>query len=46
MEKGVRNWNDHIKKVISDKREGFNKFISVGKIEDKIDYSYKRSISK
>jgi len=43
--KWIRHQNYHIEKV-NDKTEAFNKNLSTGKIEDKIDYSYKRGISK
>jgi predicted SprT family Zn-dependent metalloprotease len=41
----IRDWHDHIKKVINDKREAFNK-LSLTSKEDKTDYSCKRAISK
>jgi hypothetical protein len=46
MEKGITDWNYYIKKIINDKREAFKKFISTGKIEDKMDCSHKRAVSK
>jgi hypothetical protein len=46
MAKGKgRHWNDHVEKVINDKRKGFKKFLSTGKMKDKI-HSHKRTSSK
>jgi hypothetical protein len=34
--KGIRHWNDHIEKVINDKREAFKKFLSTQKMNIKM----------
>jgi hypothetical protein len=34
------------KNIINDNRETFKRLLLTGKIEDKIDYSHKRSVSK
>jgi hypothetical protein len=47
MAKGKGNWTLKwsYQKVMNDKRETFNKFLSTDKTEDKINYSHK-TISK
>ncbi|KAJ4434009.1 hypothetical protein ANN_16328 [Periplaneta americana] len=44
--KGLRQWDDDISKIIADKRQAFNKYISIKKEEDQIDYRKKRAIAK
>jgi hypothetical protein len=44
--KGVRLWDEHIGKIINDKREAFRRFLSTNKLEDKIDYHRKRATAK
>jgi hypothetical protein len=40
--KGVRLWDEHIGKVVDDKREAFRRFLSTNILEDKIGYHRKR----
>jgi hypothetical protein len=44
--KEVRLWDEHIGKVVNDKREAFRRFLSTNILEDKIDYHRKRAIAK
>jgi hypothetical protein len=44
--KGVRLWDEHIGKVVNDKREAFRRFLSTNILEYKIDYHRKRAIAK
>jgi hypothetical protein len=42
----LRNWDENIKQIITDKWETYNKFLCTRKEEDKIDYHRKRAIAK
>jgi hypothetical protein len=45
-EKVNHTLNDHMENMMNDSRKAFKEFLSVGKIEDKIDYSCRRAVSK
>ena len=44
--RGLQKWDDNIKNIIEDKRESYKKYLSTGKVEDKIEYHLKRAIAK
>jgi hypothetical protein len=44
--KGLRKWDEHLAKVINDKREAYNKSLSTGSTEDEIKYKRCRAVAK
>jgi hypothetical protein len=44
--KGLRKWDEHLAKVINDKREAHKKSLSTGSIEDEIEYKRCRAVAK
>ncbi|PSN31651.1 hypothetical protein C0J52_14954 [Blattella germanica] len=44
--RALRNWDETITQIISDKRAAYQKYICTRKEEDKINYHLKRAIAK
>jgi uncharacterized protein YecA (UPF0149 family) len=44
--RGLRIWDEHIKKIMEDKRHAYKRFLATKKDEDFIDYERKRAIAK
>jgi hypothetical protein len=44
--KGIQKWDEHIEKVINEKRLAFKKYLSTQWLEDEVEYKRKWAISK
>jgi hypothetical protein len=46
QKKGLRKWDEHLAKVINDKREAYKKSLSSGSIDDESEYKRCRAVAK